>query len=531
MWIPSSGRIIAPHHWVARMAPAANATLDVQQKVWNKEMTHAVVWTWLGLNIAGQVLLSLLLATLLFSRRLKAQRHPILLNFVVAWLLSTIPACLLLYGGAQEGAPPDPGLCLYNAAMMAGIPPMVAVAFLAVVAQVFVMLRSVATHTTYVRRTWLTVLLLAGPYVAYVAFCLLVGVIGFYNPADVDRDTEIVFCTVRNHSLGTYIWSFTVLMVAVTLVLGGKCYFWIVVMLYRNWRDVRGGKVESEFDAHLIIRALAFTIFELFILATSLLTIFKQDSTPPKFMQALAPLAVFLIFATQPDVIYSWFFCFGRPARGDDGGDAKEPFADKPAMGRSTSTLQSTVSVQSQPHPQRVSTYDMTRASFTPRPVAPELAIPPRPLYLAGAAPSSRPMSPANTSRPPSQLSEGMSSIGSARSARAQMQTNRPPSNMSMDSSIGSARSARTHMSSTSVGSGLGSARRPHAGPPRAHGGRYHHQHHSSVTSYASTSSGGASVTSHAPLLRTVDEFRADSRQGQSGSYHSHAGVLGGERL
>ena len=154
MWIPSSAALL-----VARMAPAAsNATLDVQQKVWNREMTHAVVWTWLGLNIAGQVLLTLLLATLLFSRRLKAQRHPILLNFVVTWLITTFPACLLLYGGGHEGAQPDPGLCLYNAALMAGVPPMAAVAFLSVVAQVFVMLRSVATRTTYVRRTWLTVL-------------------------------------------------------------------------------------------------------------------------------------------------------------------------------------------------------------------------------------------------------------------------------------------------------------------------------------------------------------------------------------
>jgi hypothetical protein len=54
-----------------------------------------MVWAWLGLEIAGQATLFLLLLTFLFSKRLKTQRHPIVVNFVVVWLLSTFPALLL----------------------------------------------------------------------------------------------------------------------------------------------------------------------------------------------------------------------------------------------------------------------------------------------------------------------------------------------------------------------------------------------------------------------------------------------------
>lgn len=438
-------------------------------QAWTPERTHALVWTWLGLNIAGQALLAILLTTFFFSRRLRAQRHPIVLNFIVTWFLTTIPACLLLYSGHAEGVQPDPNICLLNAALMSGVPPMEAVAFLAVVIQVFVMLRSVAANKTYVQRTWLTVVLLTSPYVAYIAFSLLVGVIGFSDPNNVTRDAEIVYCTLSHHNAGTFIWVFTAFIVAATFVFG----IWIVVMLYKNWRDVRGGGSASEFDMRLVFRALAFTIFELFILATAVLAIFKRDSVPPKFMQAIAPVVVFFIFASQQDVIFSWFFCFGRRHADDTSSvsrasshsstNAFAAYGEKPAL---------------QDYPTQAS--NSPEALFNVPSRASSYSVGPRPLMLADAA------------------------------VPAPQQQERPSS----------------HRSSASLGGGSHLHVQSYSRPARG----FHTRSASSSTATSSVYSNfeTGSRTSNAPLLRTVEEHRTpvlDHDETQH-SYHSHAGVL-----
>jgi len=91
MWID----ITSPATHVLRQLATDTDKLAVSKKIWDPAMTRALVWTWLGLNIAGQALLLLLLATFLFSRKLRSKRHPVVLNFVLTWALQTIPACLL----------------------------------------------------------------------------------------------------------------------------------------------------------------------------------------------------------------------------------------------------------------------------------------------------------------------------------------------------------------------------------------------------------------------------------------------------
>lgn len=77
----------------------------------------------------------------------------------------------------------------------------------------------------------------------------------------------------------------------------------LVVLLWRNWRDVQGNSVV---DFQLVIRALCFTVFQLFLIATYMLAIF-DNNVVPKFMQAVAPIAVFFIFSTQPVWAFTLF--------------------------------------------------------------------------------------------------------------------------------------------------------------------------------------------------------------------------------
>ncbi|KAH7107201.1 hypothetical protein BKA62DRAFT_686265 [Auriculariales sp. MPI-PUGE-AT-0066] len=388
-------------------AQSLPANLYKSDPAWITPMTRALVWTWLGLNIAGQALLALLLVTFLFSRRLNSKRHPVVINFVLTWLLSTIPACLLLYGNGHLERQPDPSLCLYNAALVAGIPPMVACSFFAVVAEVYLMMRSVTAQKEYARRTWLTVTLIAAPYAAFIAFALITGVVGFNHPENVDRDAEMVFCSVSKHNLAYYIWIPTTVVVTATLGLGVA----LVILLWRNWRGVRGNSVV---DINLVIRALCFAVFELFLIATFMLAIF-DNNTVPKFMQAVAPVAVFFIFSTQPDVLHSWFFCFGRdnqarvmvristisPPRSIPGDEEKAvpDFAFQPKANSQPSAMRGVpglrVSTIGMPAPQQaLSTHTRTPSSSGVRPLVLAGSVAPSPVR----APASRPTHSASVS-------------------------------------------------------------------------------------------------------------------------------------
>jgi len=292
------------------LPPSLTGTRDFSLTISDINTWDEVVWAWLGLEIAGQATLFLLLLTFVFSKRLKTQRHPIVVNFVVAWLLSTFPSLLLLYGGSASlrGPEPSPTLCLLNAALIAGVPPMASLAFLTVVIQVLVMIRTTVQKKVASGKTLPLIVLLVCPYVSFIGFAVLVGAFGFVFPQDVSRDYDIVFCSVRGHFMAESVWGFTSLVVSFTFVLQS----WIAVILWKNWQSVRGAKVSGEFDTHLLFRAAAFTVYEFFIVGASIVAVFNQNSIPPKFMQATAPLVTFLILATQPDVMYSWLFCCRR---------------------------------------------------------------------------------------------------------------------------------------------------------------------------------------------------------------------------
>jgi hypothetical protein len=49
---------------------------------------------WIGLQLAGQVTLPILIATLLFHKRI-ARRNPTVINLCIVWTLATIPPELL----------------------------------------------------------------------------------------------------------------------------------------------------------------------------------------------------------------------------------------------------------------------------------------------------------------------------------------------------------------------------------------------------------------------------------------------------
>jgi len=291
--------------------PAVPHTVELASK--NKSDGNEMLIAWLGLQVAGTVTLPILILTMLFHKSI-TRRNPTVINLCIVWTLATIPAELLLYAGKTSGKDnqPSPMLCLIQAATISGVPPMAAMAYLSVVIHACTVIHNII-HANTVRPVSFTlglILLLSGPYVSFLTFALFVAVVGSQNPIDVKRG--VFFCQIERQNLTLPIFGFTLVVVVLTLM----AQLWIAIMFYRNWRAKRKGNVKhrdvSTFDAGLLIRMVAFTVFEIVIIVSSVATMMNPRMGAAKVLAATPPFAVFLIFASSPDIFRAWFPCCFR---------------------------------------------------------------------------------------------------------------------------------------------------------------------------------------------------------------------------
>ncbi|KAF8528595.1 hypothetical protein JB92DRAFT_2863353 [Gautieria morchelliformis] len=306
--------------YMARGILAANDTSPETptQTAQNMRMRTA----WIGLQLAGQVTLPILIATLLFHKRI-ARRNPTVINLCIVWTLATIPPELLFYTGRYNETP-STMLCLFQASMISAMPPMAATAYLAVVVHAGTVLHEII-HSHIPRPFALDlrmIVLLSSPYISFFTFSLYIAVVGARNPDDVVRGLFV--CEVLNHNLSFPVFSFTVVVAALTLI----AQFWVSVMFYRNYlarrrRRTYGSRTSkrplrelSSVDIQLLIRMVAYTIFEIVVMVASISAIFNPELNAGTLLLATPPIAVFLIFSTSRDIFQAWFPCFFRNRSG-----------------------------------------------------------------------------------------------------------------------------------------------------------------------------------------------------------------------
>jgi len=88
-----------------------------------------------ALHLAGgHVGLPILVLTFLLSK--EVQRHPVIINFCITWMIYSISFCLLIYGGHNQTENPPSVLCIMQSAFLYGAPTMAVTALLLVVIQV-----------------------------------------------------------------------------------------------------------------------------------------------------------------------------------------------------------------------------------------------------------------------------------------------------------------------------------------------------------------------------------------------------------
>ncbi|KAH9898215.1 hypothetical protein C8Q73DRAFT_391279 [Cubamyces lactineus] len=292
---------------------------------------RALTPVFLTIQLAGgHIGLPILVATFLFCKT--AKRHPTVVNFCVIWILYSIIYCLLLYGGPNLQANPPHALCLAQAAMNYGAPPMAVVAGLGVVLQVWstfvepwkearmahiprwVKMFAVSCSwcvQRHARRGQMMncdrCQILAPPYLVFFAFSLSAAYYGLVNPHWVTVKNGL-YCGLMHGKFE---------MLAVPIFCGVFIVIIVGFEVATFVRYLQGRRIIKEVCPLVELkqrsispwcRAGLFLVYAMLTFSACVMDL-KQDLNAFAYMiQATLPLAAFLIFGLQKDVVLTWMF-------------------------------------------------------------------------------------------------------------------------------------------------------------------------------------------------------------------------------
>ncbi|TBU28645.1 hypothetical protein BD311DRAFT_663191 [Dichomitus squalens] len=261
---------------------------------------------WLFFEIAGdQILLPLLVLTFLCSRT--GKRHPTVVNVCATCIITGVVSLLLFYNGQQVGPEPERGLCIAQMALISPVPPMTSVAALALVYYIWSTFRQSKVNrgprAPMSRLT--TICLLIAPYITHVCFAAVALRLGLQHPEKVNRSRRFFYCSLHEDSYNDVMIIFT----AVVCLIAAALQVHLVVMLSRNWTALRRAGLSTGVDIHLTIRVGVFIFYTMLASGVTLVTFSpaaNATSVLPDMFAASIGTMLFLIFASQPDVIRTW---------------------------------------------------------------------------------------------------------------------------------------------------------------------------------------------------------------------------------
>jgi len=257
--------------------------------------------------IGGHIGIPLLVLTFLLSKRVHT--HPTLVNFCCSWILYSVAFCMLAYAGQQNSTEPDFALCLIQAAMVHGVVPMTVLAGLFVVIQVWSTFQERPIPFFPNLRPWMrTVLFILPPYIAFFGFAIPFGMYGLAEPEMLSIGHGI-YCTIEDTSLRPYIVPAFALVTLALILIFQMAIFWNYFTRWRNIKQVCP-LVERSTSLSLTLRVAFFSIYSVIAAGIAVVLLTSNSSAMPYMLQATLPLAVFLVFASQKDVVLSW--CFWR---------------------------------------------------------------------------------------------------------------------------------------------------------------------------------------------------------------------------
>ncbi|KLO12215.1 hypothetical protein SCHPADRAFT_929385 [Schizopora paradoxa] len=340
------------------------ATVVALQSYVQTQRKNETIFLWLQVT-GGQILLPVLLLTIVFSRNV--HRNLVFVNFCCSWFLSSIVYSLLLYRGRSDpdslSLTPSKQLCLAQASLVNGVQPLTACTTLGIVIQLLSSLYSVKKGTvadSSKGRRLLTLVLLIFPYFVFLVFTIVSAVLGSpeaLTSLGTPRPNTnlavpgVFYCTIllnsSSFSGAKSLASSPVLLSFQLLILSLCLEAFIVVFILKNLKTLRK-KLPTAWTQVLIrIVVLSVHRFVLIYLLYNSPLVKSASSSPNElyesfvntmyvgnfsdFMQATAPIVVFLVFASEKDVLNAW--CFWRRKSNSTPTVSKESFVEAEASG------------------------------------------------------------------------------------------------------------------------------------------------------------------------------------------------------
>lgn len=264
--------------------------------------THSELVMFYILNVFPSHLgLPVLLGVVLFSKRVS--RHITFVNFGLTFIIVGISSSLLLYAGKTTGPEPSIVLCLLQASLVYGMPPLTSTAALALVIQMFLVIRSAYFGEEYreddhVFRRWL---MIVSPYVWYFITIIATSVIGSQDPRRVSRDRRFFYCSVDFLPLTDTITFFAGVVLLVALALVG----WTAMMIVKQWMAINRNPSQLgwRIELSLPLRIIGFGIYLIGATSLSFISLSSPSSPVPDLFISTASTAFLLIFGSQADVL------------------------------------------------------------------------------------------------------------------------------------------------------------------------------------------------------------------------------------
>jgi len=266
---------------------------------------NVLLHIWMALQLVGVIFLPLALLVIVLSPSVK--RNPTVTNLLNTWFLSAIIFLLLFFAGKDTGPEPPIALCIAQSSLVYASIPMNSTAALSLVLDLWFTVQ-IALNPTWGRSwaRWRMPLLLAAPYVACLIYFIAALAASIQFPEDISRARNFFYCSLDGHGIGHFTGIFCSVVMFIVVVL--ECI--VGVKMYRNWRVARTGEGLSISNT---IRITAFSAYGALAGISALISIWRPDDPLPYMVLATLPIAAFLVFGTQKDILKACFFCKRSP--------------------------------------------------------------------------------------------------------------------------------------------------------------------------------------------------------------------------
>ncbi|KAI5123861.1 hypothetical protein M0805_005678 [Coniferiporia weirii] len=267
----------------------------------DESSTSATVMFFLLQILGGHIGVPIILLTLFVAKGVR--RHPMLVNFLATWVIYSTSFCILLYLGKQFGPEPPKGICIFQASSIYGTAVLTAAAGLSFVLNLWFSLRDVSSNKSVVDHSSVrNYVLLAAPYVVFVAFLVLTAVFGSTSsPSLVSRNRYRFYCTIHLEIVDIVPALSALMMFAIIIF-----EVLIATKLYRLHKSFVHMKSNGGPPLHLVVRVGIFSVYS-FLSIIACITFWSSSGDElPYIIQSSLPTAAALIFGTQRDLLETW---------------------------------------------------------------------------------------------------------------------------------------------------------------------------------------------------------------------------------